>query len=503
MLFSIVLSVLLIFTFLSLSWWLWFKCSSRCQLVNECPGPRPIPLLGNALEMLGGCDVLLRKIHVEWASKYGKIFRLFIGSKIYVVVSSPELVESIVNHPDLLGKGSDYDLLHSWLGFGLLTTSGTKWKSRRRLLTPAFHFHIMEDFFDTFNEHSSILCDKIDKLCTTNGNTEINVDKFTSLCTLDIICETAMGCKINAQTEESEYVRAVSRMAKILILRGISPWSDFDFLYDYTPFGREYHRCLKILLDFTYQVIQTRRKDRQGDELPVVDSDDLGRKRRKPFLDLLLETSQDGIELNDKDISDEVNTFMFEGHDTTAMALNWFLLCMASNPHCQEKVRDELNRLFGYSNRPCTRQDLVELKYLECCIKETLRLYPSVPVFIRCAKADISLGGYRFPEGCNVVLSSYALHRNPKIYSDPLTFDPDRFSIKRSIGRHPYAYIPFSAGPRNCIGQRFAMAEEKVILSTLLRRFKFELAPTAVTPNPSLEMTLKSTTGVHLLVSRV
>ena len=115
---------------------------------------------------------------------------------------------------------------------------------------------------------------------------------------------------------------------------------------------------------------------------------------------------------------------------------------------------------------------------------------------------SLNAGDYLIPPGCDVTISAYALHRNPRIYNDPYTFNPDRFFPENSIGRHPYAYIPFSAGSRNCIGQRFAMAEEKVVLSTLLRHFKFALSPLAEKPKPSTEITLKSMNGIHLLVSR-
>nr|QST15018.1 CYP4AP5 protein [Diaphanosoma celebensis] len=483
----------------AIAWWLWCKFSKFGRLINRLPGPKPLPLVGSALQVVGGCDVLLAKLHEQWPIQYGELYRVFIGSKVYVVASAPELIEPVANSSKYIDKGNDYGVLQQWLGNGLLASSGTKWKSRRRLLTPAFHFHIMEDFFETFNEHSSVLCRKIDILCAADGRAEINVGQLTGLCTLDIICETAMGCKVNAQMEQSEYVKAVNRMNIIMTRRMLEPWTSYDAVFNLTPIGREFRHCLKVLHNFTDQVIKKRRQEFHAakDDFHADD-----KRKRRPFLDLLLEASMDGAALDDRDIREEVDTFMFEGHDTTATAINWFLHCMASNPQCQDRAWRELHSVFGDSDRPCTRQDLAQLKYLECCIKEALRLYPSVPAFVRLTTEPIRIGDYTVPAGCDFLIGAYAMHHNPRIYPDPNVFDPDRFAPEQSAGRHPYAYLPFSAGPRNCIGQRFAMAEEKVVLSSLLRRFRFQLSSSAPKPRPAIELTLKSTVGIHLVVSR-
>ena len=133
--------------------------------------------------------------------------------------------------------------------------------------------------------------------------------------------------------------------------------------------------------------------------------------------------------------------------------MTWFLHCIARHPEEQQQVVDELDRVFGDDlSRPCTAQDTTELKYLECCIKETLRLYPSVPAVMRCLTEDVDLGGYHIPAGASVALMFYGMHHNPDVYSDPESFRPERFLPEQSAGRHPFAFVPFSAGPRNCIG---------------------------------------------------
>ncbi|CAF1531837.1 unnamed protein product [Adineta steineri] len=151
-----------------------------------------------------------------------------------------------------------------------------------------------------------------------------------------------------------------------------------------------------------------------------------------------------------------------------------------------------MDRVFGDDyDRACTIEDLNELEYLECVIKESLRLYPSVPFIAREIQED-------FMFRTTAVIFIYYIHRDPKHFPDPDRFDPDRFLPENSIGRSPYAYVPFSAGSRNCIGQRFAMLEEKVILSSILRRFKLKTSQSPDDLHLSFELLLRSVNGVHV-----
>ncbi|RXG57808.1 cytochrome P450 4V2 [Armadillidium vulgare] len=192
------------------------------------------------------------------------------------------------------------------------------------------------------------------------------------------------------------------------------------------------------------------------------------------FLDLLLEYSEDHEILSDEDIREEVDTFMFEGHDTTAASVNWTLYLLGQHPEIQDKAYEEIESIFGSSDRDATSSDIREMKYLECCIKESLRLFPSVPAFGRELNEDVIIDGYTVPKGTSTMIFVYQLHRDPEVFPDPNTYKPERFFPENYANRSPYAYIPFSAGPRNCIGQKFALMEEKVILSTFLRKYRVE-----------------------------
>jgi len=195
---------------------------------------------------------------------------------------------------------------------------------------------------------------------------------------------------------------------------------------------------------------------------------------------------------------DEVNTFMFEGHDTTASGINWILHLLGNHPEIQAKCHDELDAVFGDDSRDVTFDDLKNLPYLECVLKEALRLYPSVPMFARMLQEDVTMAGYLIPNGTQVLFFPYVVHRDPKHWPDPDTFNPDRFLPENSLGRHPFAYLPFSAGARNCIGQRFALIEEKTLMAWLLRFFKVKSVHRRDQIRAKGEIILRPSEGVHV-----
>lgn len=190
---------------------------------------------------------------------------------------------------------------------------------------------------------------------------------------------------------------------------------------------------------------------------------------RLAFLDLVLDMVRSG-QMDDSDVQAEVDTLMFEGHDTTSTGLMWALHLLGNHPHIQRKVQAELDEVMG-DDEDVTTEHLSRLKYLECTLKESLRIRPSVPIIMRELSSDQVIGGINIPKGVTLLLNQFLIHRDPTQWINPEVFDPDRFLPENSIGRKPFAFIPFSAGNRNCIGQRFALLEEKVIMTHILRHF--------------------------------
>jgi len=471
---SLVTYALITITVSMLVSWI-IKRQKLITMIEKIPGPKALPILGNALEVNVEPRELFHLLNGRFCEHGSGISRLWLGAIPYCIIYKAIPTEVILSSNKHIEKSRDYNFMHPWLGTGLLTSTGTKWHSRRKTLTPAFHFKILEDFVVVFNQQAEKLVTKLSPHAVDNK--VVNIFPFITCATLDIICETAMGMSPNAQDDgESDYVKAVYKINRLLQKRQSRPWLHPNFLFYLFGYGAEQDKCLEILHGFTYKAIAQRKKVFTENKKKIAEKkneeDDIGKKKRLAFLDLLLDISDNGANLSDTDIREEVDTFMFEGHDTTSAAISWSLYLLGAHPEIQERVQEELYRVFGDSDRSATMADLRELKYLECCIKEALRLFPSVPFLGRHLKEDAVIDGYRIPAGTTALIVTYRLHRDPEQFPEPEKFDPERFTPENSAKRHNYAYVPFSAGPRNCIGQKFAMMEEKIVISSVLRNFE-------------------------------
>ncbi|KAL7745339.1 hypothetical protein ACLKA6_015357 [Drosophila palustris] len=344
-----------------------------------------------------------------------------------------------------------------------------------------------------------------------------------------------MGVSKKTQDKSGfEYAMAVMRMCDILHARHRSIFLRNEFIFTLTRYYKEQGRLLNIIHGLTTKVIRSKKaafekgargslaqselkaaalvqeerelreqqeqqvqqskigvgvkSDQSGttvaglsygqsaglkDDLDVEDND-IGEKKRLAFLDLMLESAQNGALITDTEIKEQVDTIMFEGHDTTAAGSSFFLSLMGIHQDVQDRVIAELDGIFGDSQRPATFQDTLEMKYLERCLMETLRMFPPVPLIARELQEDLKLnsGPYVIPRGATVTVATILLHRNPKVYDNPNVFDPDNFLPERQANRHYYAFVPFSAGPRSCVGRKYAMLKLKILLSTIMRNYR-------------------------------
>ncbi|XP_023309756.1 probable cytochrome P450 4d14 [Anoplophora glabripennis] len=466
----------------------------KLQWLPAVPG---WPMIGAALEFGGGCGTILDDAD-RLIKQYGKIIYMDLVMQSNILTTDYDFVEYLLSTQDVLTKSVDYRFLHNWLGTGLLTSEGEKWRARRKLITPAFHFSFLEKFTDVFEQNLDILMWELKNEVNEDFT---NIYSFLNRFALDAICEAAMGVSINAQKDKQlRYAKNVREMCRISMDRIFSIAKKSDTLYAFCPDFYKEKKAVQELHAMTYSVIDARRKELELNGTKHFD-ESVGEKERMTFLDILLRSTIDGEPLSREDIREEVDTFMFEGHDTISSAASFALYLLAMHPEVQKRAVEEQKHIFHDDiNRKATYNDLLEMKYLENVIKETLRLYPPVPLLGRVTTQDIQYKGNIIPKDVNILVVSYSILRDPDNFENPEKFDPDRF--ENNDGTRPYSYIPFSAGPRNCIGQKFAMLELKSILSRTLRNF--ELHPPTIEHKMVLiaEAVLKSSNGVRVRLAR-
>ncbi|GJQ86708.1 hypothetical protein Trydic_g14779 [Trypoxylus dichotomus] len=462
------------------------------------------PIVGTNYVFIGVPKEDLFDIMVGCIKEFRPIFRAWNGSTPEVHFVKPEHLEIIMNNPVHITKGLNYKYLHSWLGQGLLTSTGARWFQHRKLITPAFHFKILENFMAVFVENTEILLKILDSKATDKS---FNIYTDITHCALDIICETAMGVNVRAMSiEENEYIKSIYHISEVILWKVLHPYVP-DFIFKLLPEARRLEKDLTVLHGFSNKVISDRKKLLKkkacfgtADEDENVDN--FGIKKRRSFLDLLLEASEGGNVLSDTDIREEVDTFMFAGHDTTTAAMSWTLLLLGNYPEVQEKTYEEIRCVLQDKSIPTTITELNELNYLERVIKESLRMFPIAPLISRHLQQDIKIDDYKIPANTQAILHVFGVHMSPEYYPDPEKFDPDRFLPENSIGRHPYAYIPFSDGPRNCIGQKFAMYEVKCILTSIINRYKITSVHKVGDVKRSIDIILRPHKGVFVEIKR-
>uniref|UniRef100_A0A2M4A9G3 Putative cytochrome n=1 Tax=Anopheles triannulatus TaxID=58253 RepID=A0A2M4A9G3_9DIPT len=452
------------------------------RYTGKLGGPRAYPIIGNGLMFLNKSPPEFLRVVKKLIEQYGECFRVWLGTQLVIVVTDPKDIEVILSSPKYIDKSTEYDFIRPWLGEGLLTSAGRKWHTHRKVITPTFHFKILEQFVEIFDRQSTTFVKMLQPFAVS-GKT-FDIFPQVTLCALDVICESAMGTKVDAQLHStSSYVLAVKEITNLIQLRFYDFLIRYNFFFRLSSNNRKQKKVLKTLHNYTDSVIRDRRKQLAnvsitGESQEPTDNE-LGIKRKMAFLDMLLQSSIDGRPLTDLEIREEVDTFMFEGHDTTTSAISFLLQSLAKNPAIQQKVFDEVRNIVGDDRtQPVTMAMLNEMSYLDLVIKETLRLYPSVPMIGRKMYRTTEINGKIIPSGANVIIMPFFLGRNPKYYENPEKFDPDRFNVETSAEKlNPYQYIPFSAGPRNCIGQKFAVAELKSLVSKVLRHYEI-LPPT-------------------------
>ena len=431
------------------------------------PGPRPHFLIGNM--PLASRDPLA--VFTRWAGEFGDVFYYRAGWIQVYFLNHPDLIEFVLvrNHQNFR---KDRVIRNSrwFFGDGLLTSEGEHWKRQRRLSQPAFHR-------DRIALYASVMTSYTQRMLSLwHDGTVIDAHQEMMRLTLRIVVRALFGV-------EAEETEEISRSLNIMMRNSTGARLLLPPFFRQLPLPRmfELRRAVSKLNDTVYRIIDLRRRN-EGD------SGDL--------LSVLMEArDEDGSHMDDKQLRDEVMTFLLAGHETTALALSWAWHLLSQDSQVEHKLHQELDRVLG--GRIPTVSDVSSLTYTEAVIKESMRLYPPAWSVARTVIKDFELGGYRIPAGASVVMSQWIMQRDPRFFSDPEKFDPDRWSNENIQKLPKFAYFPFGGGPRQCIGASFAMMEAVLLLATIARRFRLsKVEGQPIVPVPSF--TLRPKEGIYV-----
>ncbi len=396
------------------------------------------------------------------ANEYGEIAQFNFGPFKFVLISNPEMVrEVLITQAKNFPKGNrDVRLLSRVLGKGLVTTNGDEHKRQRRLSQPAFHHRRIASYADTISDYADVVGSDL-----VPGQT-INMAEEMEALTMYIVSKTLFDVDMEEMVERSAEIGH-----SIDVLQTLAD-KNFDKLFNLpmwipTPDNIKNRRARKVL-DSTISAIMQERRE-AGENGVAKDTGDL-------LSMLMLATDEDGSFMSDVEIRDQLLTLFIAGHETTSNALLWTWYLLSQHPEVEEKLHAELDQVLN--GRLPTMEDLKSLPYTEMVLKESMRVLPPVwSLNARVALEDTTVMGYPIPKGVQVFVSPYVLHHTPQNFPDPERFDPERFSPENIDQIHKYAWIPFGAGGRVCIGNSFAMMEAQLILATLAQRYRFELDP--------------------------
>ncbi len=359
------------------------------------------------------------------------------------------------------------------VGIGLLTSEGEVWKRQRRLAQPAFHRQRISAYAAVMVEYAGRM------IASWRAGETRDIHRDMMRLTLEVVVKTLFNTDVSGDADKVGQV--LSQMAKPFASQATLKWILDNRLP--TSTHRSFNRAAREIDEIVYRLIAERRSSGsdEGDLLSM----------------LLAAHDEDGSQMNDKQLRDEVMTLFLAGHETTALTLSLALYLLAQNPESEAKFHAELAEVLG-TGLP-TVDDLARLKYTEMIAKESMRLYPPAYALGREAIEECEIGGYRVPAGAQVFMFQWATQRDPRFFPEPDAFRPERWTEEFSNSLPKYAYFPFGGGPRACIGNYFAMMEIVMLLATIGQRFRFSLAPDhAVTLMPA--MSLRPANGIKVNV---
>ena len=416
---------------------------------TQPPGPQDLPVLGNTHRYSRDPFTFIETL----TRSYNGLSTFTLGSERTYLVTDPTDIERVLvseasrfRKAQTMRTGSIDDLL----GDGLLMSGGEFWQRQRQRAQPAFAPGRVANFGETISGYAEAMLDGWDE-----GDV-VAIDPAMARITVKVIVSVMFGTELDDPTTETVQ-NNLEPLGKMF-----EPKAAQFLLPEWVPTREriEFERAVDNLEGVLDSLVRQRRGTEDGE---------------MDLLSILLRAQGEVDEVTDELVRDELMTMLLAGHDTTALSLTYTWYLLAQHPEIERRVHDEIDDVLG--DEPPTAGDVRDLDLTERVIQEAMRLYPPVYTIFREPSEDVRLGGYDVPEESLVMLPQWGVHRDPRWYDDPETFDPDRWTNDRASDRPNYAYFPFGGGPRHCIGKHLSMLEAQMILATVARSYRLRLAP--------------------------
>ena len=365
---------------------------------------------------------------------------------------------------------------HRLVGNGLLTSEGDFWRRQRRLAQPAFHR-------ERISSYARIMVGDTEEMLATWRDGEIrDTHRDMMRLTMEVVTHTLF--KADVSDDADKVARSLAVLVEPFGSQATLKWILDNRLP--TPTNRRFHKEAAQLDEVIYRIIGQRRAS--------------GNQDQGDLLSMLLQAhDEDGSQMTDQQLRDEVITLFLAGQETTALTLTWAWYLLAQHPEAERKLREELDEVLG--GRAPEAADVPQLKFTEMIAKESMRLYPPAYVVGREAVEACEIGGYHVPPGMQVFMVPWVVHRDPRFFDEPTAFKPERWTPEFINNLPKFAYFPFGGGPRVCIGNTFAMMEIVLLLATIAQKFRLDL----VTKHPvelQPAMSLRPRNGIRMILSQ-
>ncbi|XP_076598138.1 cytochrome P450 3A27-like [Chaetodon auriga] len=430
------------------------------------PGPKPLPFIGTFLEYRRG----IHNFDTECFQKYGKLWGLYDGRIPVLAIMDTAMIKTILVKEcySVFTNRRDFGL-NGPLRDAVSIVEDEEWKRIRSILSPSFTSGRLKEMYSIMLQHSKSLIQSLQKKVKVND--VIAVKEVFGPYSMDVVTSTAFSVDIDSINRPSDpFVENIKKMVNfnllnpLLVVTVLFPFMGpvFEKMnFSFFPAG---------VLEFFYKFLGTIKSDRQKNQ----------HKNRVDFMQLMVdaqvsENTDDTSAmkgLTDNEILSQAMLFIFAGYETSSSTMGFVAYNLATQPHTQKILQKEIDETFPEKGPP-TYEALMQMEYLEMVINESMRLYPIANRLERVSKSSVEINGVTIPKGTVTMIPLYILHRDPALWPEPDAFKPERFSKENKDNIDPYSFLPFGAGPRNCIGMRFAFVMMKLALVEILRNFSF------------------------------